>query len=211
MRAYPETLLADARSQFADMMDYVVYDLLMDADEFFPLFLASDSCPRIERGDKTLVLGMSGIELARLVLSDKTGRTAFPSGRRVVKRPPAYWAGWILSSYQWYSNRKFSELHRVLPFATLLQMYPVYHEAPEEQFYDSADRLLREKFPDTRLKMIRTAYGCSQAELAKMSGVSLRSLQMYEQRNKDINRAAGETLRALSRALGCSIDDILEP
>ena len=98
-----------------------------------------------------------------------------------------------------------------MPFTTLLKMYPVYHEAPEERFYDSADRILREKFPDTRLKMIRTAYGCSQAELAKMSGVGLRSLQMYEQRNKNINRAAGETLRALSRALGCSIDDILEP
>ena len=211
MSAYPETLLADARSQFADMIDYVVYDLSMDTDDYFPLFLASGDCPRIERGDKTLILGVSGIELAQRVLSEKTGRTVFPSGRRLVKRPPAYWAGWILSSYQWYSNRRFSELHQALPFTTLLKMYPVYHEAPEERFYDSADRILREKFPDTRLKMIRTAYGCSQAELAKMSGVGLRSLQMYEQRNKNINRAAGETLRSLSRALGCSIEDILEP
>jgi len=83
------------------MIDYVVHDMKMDADEFFPLFLTSSACGQIERGDKTIILGLSGI--------------------------------------------------------------------------------------------------------------GLRSIQMYEQRRKNINRAAGETLRMLSRTLGCSVDDILEP
>ena len=60
------------------------------------------------------------------------------------------------------------------------------------------------------LKRIRSSYGCTQAELAKRSGVSLRSLQMYEQRNKDINKASVETLYRISKVLGCTIEDLLE-
>ena len=68
----------------------------------------------------------------------------------------------------------------------------------------------REFFTDTNLKRIRTAYGCTQAELAKRSQVSLRSIQMYEQRNKDINKASAETVLRLSRVLGCTMEDLLE-
>lgn len=211
MHAYPETLLADARSQMADMLDYVVHDLKMDADEYFPLFIASDCCVRIERGDKAIILGVSGIELAQTVISSKTGRREFPAARQILKRTPAYWAGWIVSSYQWQSNRTFSEIHKALSFVIVLEMYPVYHEAPEERFFEAADRMVSERFPETRLKRIRSAFGCSQSELARISGVGLRSIQMYEQRRKNINRAAGETIRSLARALGCSVDDILEP
>ena len=62
----------------------------------------------------------------------------------------------------------------------------------------------------TNLKRIRTAYGCSQSELARRSGVSLRSIQMYEQRNKDINKGQSGAIMSLSRALGCSMEDLLE-
>ena len=65
-------------------------------------------------------------------------------------------------------------------------------------------------FTDTSLKRIRTAYGCTQAELAKRSDVSLRSIQIYEQRNKNINKASAETLLRLSKALGCTIEDLME-
>ena len=33
-------------------------------------------------------------------------------------------------------------------------------------------------FKETNLKRFRSAYGCSQSELAKLSGVSLRSIQI---------------------------------
>lgn len=69
---------------------------------------------------------------------------------------------------------------------------------------------IRLVYPDTNLKRIRTAYGCTQAELAKSSEVSLRSIQMYEQRNKDINKASVETVYRLAKALGCAIEDLIE-
>ena len=53
-------------------------------------------------------------------------------------------------------------------------------------------------------------YGCTQAELAKRSNVSLRSIQMYEQRNKDINKASAETVLSLAKVLGCTMEDLLE-
>lgn len=49
----------------------------------------------------------------------------------------------------------------------------------------------------------------SQAELAKLSGINLRSIQDYEQGHKLIASAKGETLYRLSQVLGYSIEDIL--
>ena len=62
----------------------------------------------------------------------------------------------------------------------------------------------------TNLKRIRTAAGLSQSQLAELSGMSLRSLQHYEQGSRDINKAQGQTLLCLARALKVTIEDILE-
>ena len=60
------------------------------------------------------------------------------------------------------------------------------------------------------LKRLRTASGMSQAQLSNASGVSLRSIQCYEQGVKDINRAEGLSLFKLSKALGCRMEQLLE-
>ncbi|MBQ3342254.1 MAG: helix-turn-helix transcriptional regulator [Kiritimatiellae bacterium] len=211
MSAYPETLLPNARSQLADATDYAVVDLGVPIDEFFSLFAASDWARRIERGDRSTVLGISGIELAQNVLAEKTGAREFKTARESLRRTKAYWTGWVLAYYQWKSNRTFREILRALPASTIEQMYGVYHEAPEERFAATADEILREKIPETRLKRVRSAYGCSQSRLSEMSGVGLRSIQMYEQRRKDINKAEAESVLRLARALGCEIEDIMEP
>ena len=84
------------------------------------------------------------------------------------------------------------------------------HEADITRFVDIADEKMREHFKETNLKRYRTTYGCSQSELARRSGVSLRSIQMYEQRNKDINKASALSLYRISKVLGCSIENLLE-
>ena len=98
----------------------------------------------------------------------------------------------------------------MVTFEELQRMYDPLHEADITKFVDILDTRMREFFADTSLKRIRTVYGCTQAELAKRSGVSLRSIQMYEQRNKDINRASAETLLRLARVLGCTMEDLIE-
>ena len=52
--------------------------------------------------------------------------------------------------------------------------------------------------------------GLSQAQLAEEAQISLRSIQMYEQRNKDINKAQALSLAKISRVLGCEMEDLLE-
>jgi len=60
-----------------------------------------------------------------------------------------------------------------------------------------------------RLKEMREQAGLTQAELARQSGVNLRSLQDYEQGHKALCSAKGETLLRLSLCLDRSIEDIL--
>ncbi|MCD7847852.1 MAG: helix-turn-helix transcriptional regulator [Oscillospiraceae bacterium] len=74
----------------------------------------------------------------------------------------------------------------------------------------SGIEIARKTFPETNLKRFRSLYGCSQSELSKLSGVSLRSIQMYEQRQKDINKASVDTVRRLAKVLGCTVEDLVE-
>ena len=89
-------------------------------------------------------------------------------------------------------------------------MYYTLHEADITKFVDLVDARIKEVFSETNLKRIRTSYGCTQLELSKKSGVSLRSIQMYEQRNKDINKASVETVYRLAKVLGCEIEELIE-
>lgn len=59
------------------------------------------------------------------------------------------------------------------------------------------------------LKEMRKKKGYSQATLAQLSGINLRSLQDYEQGHKSLASAKGETLYRLSQVLGYSMEDIV--
>jgi DNA-binding transcriptional regulator YiaG len=211
IHAYQETYVDNAMSLMGDMIDYVVNDCNMDADLYFKLFLSSIVCKAMENGNPKYILGCSGIDIAKEVVFDKMGKTLTQTPQERFSRSPEYWAGWAIAYYQWFSVRKFSEIHSVLPFSILTMLYSTLHEADISKFVSVANKKMKEAFPDTRLKTLRTVYGYSQSELAKASGVGLRSIQMYEQRNKDINKASGQTLKQLSSALGCAMEDLLEP
>ena len=62
----------------------------------------------------------------------------------------------------------------------------------------------------SKLQLIRESRELTQKELSEKAGVNLRTLQQYEIRAKNINRAAASTLMALSKTLGCRIEDLLE-
>ena len=126
------------------------------------------------------------------------------------ERSKEYWIGWAVAYYQWHSSRKYSEIFKAFSFSDLQQMYYTLHEADILKFVDIVDERLKQVFSDTNLKRLRMAYGCTQAELAQKANVSLRSIQMYEQRKKDINKASAETLYRLAKVLGCEMEDLIE-
>ena len=61
-----------------------------------------------------------------------------------------------------------------------------------------------------KLQQQRKRCGYTQKKLAEISGVNLRTLQQYELKAKDIDKASVQTVLALSNALGCEIEDIIE-
>lgn len=61
----------------------------------------------------------------------------------------------------------------------------------------------------TKLQKKRQEAKLSQSQLAKKSGISLRTLQHYEIGDKDIRKAAVEKVLALAEALECEIKDII--
>lgn len=62
----------------------------------------------------------------------------------------------------------------------------------------------------TNLKRIRTERDITQAALSERSGVSLRTLQEYEQGRKPINGAAALTVYRIARELNITVEDLLE-
>ena len=91
-------------------------------------------------------------------------------------------------------------------------MYHPLHEAPESKFVTALDEIISKKQENepTRLQFYRKLAGYSQKQLAEVSGITLRSIQMYEQRNKDINKAKFETVHRLSQVLGCRMEHLIE-
>lgn len=62
----------------------------------------------------------------------------------------------------------------------------------------------------SNLQQKRKDAGLTQHELAARSGVSIRTLQYYEQGVLDINKAAAATVYRLALALGCEMPELLE-
>lgn len=79
------------------------------------------------------------------------------------------------------------------------------------QFVDTVNDIYFQKKQMTNLKQKRLEADLSQSELSKLSGVPVRTIQQYEQRQKNINSAKVESVLSISKALSCNINDILEP
>ena len=209
-RAYQETYLSKAQAALGDAFDYAVGTCHIPGSDFIKLFIASSVSKRMENGEPAILAGKSGIEIAADVVFETTGRQLETDPQEHFGRSREYWIGWAVCYYQWFSARSYSDIFKVLSYEDLENMYYTLHEADITKFVDIVDEKIREHFKDTNLKRIRSSYGCSQAELSKRSGVTLRSIQMYEQRNKDINKASADALYRISRVLGCSMESLLE-
>ena len=208
--AYQEIYLSNAQAMLGDAFDYGINACHIPGSSFVKLFAASTISKRLENGEPRYLSGKSGIEVAMEILAETTGKVPDAAPQEHFDRSREYWIGWAVAYYQWFSGRSYSDIFRAVTFEELQKLYNPLHEADITKFADILDARMREFFADTNLKRIRTAYGCTQAELAKRSGVSLRSIQMYEQRNKDINKASAETLLRLSKVLGCTMEDLME-
>lgn len=209
--AYQKFYLNDAQQNLAVTFDYALRILKYDGDEFFLYFIQSEVAQKFEHANPKYIAGMSGIELCQNVLN-KIGVTCnFPDAPK-IKQGKEFWLGWVLAYYQWYSGLRFSDLQEygLIP-SEILSRY-ILHEADISKFVSVANKIILQNkaASPTRLQKIRKAQGLTQKELSELSGVSLRMIQLYEQRQNDINQASGQTINNLARALCCNFYEIME-
>ena len=219
--AYDATYLGAARVVLARMLDYAVNVLGYKLACFWALFLASDVSRLFAHGDASVVAGRSGIELARLIVQEAGCDLAESPDARLTDvqeaswycggRSEEYWCGWVLAYYQWRRALSFSDIEARVPIEDVLALYEPYHEMDERQFLDRMDEECARAAPATKLQSCRKRVGLSQSELAAASGVPVRTIQQYEQRQKNINHARAGQGAALARALCCRVEDLLEP
>lgn len=102
------------------------------------------------------------------------------------------------------------EIEKYIPITEVCGLYSPYHEMDIRQFSDKMNELYMKAKKGTSLKILRKYAGMSQRELSELSGVPLRTIQQYEQQQKNINKAQVEYLVRLSKTLCCEITDLLE-
>lgn len=211
--AYNELYLNDAMINMANMTDYLVNDCKMDMNQFFLLFEASGIAEEFACGNPKYVAGMSGQELAEEIFYRMGIRKKFPEHTFRMERTVAYWCGWILAYAQWKTAYSFKKILQTIPFDDIQMMYPVYHEMHEDRFVEYLCTQVEVEHLDpaeTKLAFYRRMQAYSQRMLAEKSGVSLRAIQQYEQRQKNINKAAVSAVIALAQTLGCRPEDLME-
>ncbi len=210
IHAYDKVYLEKSRTALGRMLDFAVYDLKYDIADFFDLFIKSGVADRFGTGDFTVIVGMSGVELAYEVLENSgiTGERIKPN--YTIDRSEEFWAGWALAYYQWETSMRFAEIVRYIPIKDVVALYSPYHEMDIRQFVDQMNAMYKAAKPETNLKLLRQKAGLSQRELADLSGVPVRTIQQYEQRQKNINKAQAEYLVVLAKVLCCEVGDLME-
>ncbi len=212
MKGYNELYLNDAMKNLGDMVEYAVLDLEFEPDEFFGYFISSGIAEKFGNGNPKYIAGMSGVELAEVVLNAINVPFESVSISHTDYKGVEYWAGWILAYYQWETGRRFEDIvNNGLTLSTVFSIY-ILHEADVSKFVETANEMIKRNKQNSKSKLskIRKAREFTQAELADASGITLRMVQLYEQKQNDINKAQADTVIALSRALGCDVQDILE-
>ncbi len=211
IHAYDEEYLPYAQRVLGDMMDFAVNTCDMEADDYFVRFIVSGVAAQFGSGNPKYVVGMTGCEVVRAVM-EQSGMPLSDdiTDEMYLDKSPEYWAGWALCYYQWLTGYTFSHIHHAVSISELLGMYPTLHEADITKFVGIMHEKMKAAYPETNLKRLRTLAGLSQSELARQSGVSLRQIQLFEQRQRDINRTQALNLLRLARVLCCRMEDLVE-
>lgn len=236
--AYDEMLLERACGNLGRMLDFAAHSLRQDVNAMMELFISCGLASLFEQGDIRVTAGMSGIELAYETLEQSGLAYERTAPRHTASLSPEYWCGYALARSQWESGLSFSSIMKTFSAAGFINDYnrrrfeyldglPLDIGTAErtemirgfgrnhalEAASDIASSVCGSAAAGqsgTALKAMRIKNGLSQSQLAKASGVPLRTIQQYEQRQKDINKARAEYLVMLSAALGCDPALLLE-
>ena len=143
MEAYNELYIDEAMENLGVMIEYIVCDLGFDPDEFFNMFITSGYARLFGHGNPQYTAGMSGYELALLILRELKIPYEYKEPTTPIAFGREYWAGWILAYYQWKTNQTFEDIEKYgLSVSTVLSMYDTLHEADVSKFVECANEII---------------------------------------------------------------------
>lgn len=208
IHAYNQLYLAKSSRAIGNMLHDAVYEFKIDGVDFLNRFIQSDVAEQFENGNPKYIAGKSGLELFIEVMEKTTGQKQDVELVESFDRSDAYWVGWMITHYQWYSGRTFKSILDTVPFNELLGLYGTLHEADISKSFEVLDAHFKRN--ESKLKIIRKKCSMTQAELADESGVSLNTIRAYERKSKDLNKAQFDIIMKLAKALKCEVSDLTE-
>ena len=211
IRAYDESYLVHSTRVLGWMLDSAVNLFGQEAGSFWHIFISTGYAGRFGKGESRLLAGMTGYELARAVLDAAAVEYKAAPPAEVTDLSPEYWAGWALAHYQWRTALSFVEIDSFAPIGEIISSYSPYHEMDILRFCEHLDARYSAAHPESRLKTMRERRGMTQEELSAAANVPLRMVQHYEQRVKNLGKAAFDTVFRLAQALHVPAPDLLEP
>ncbi len=208
--AYNEMFLFDAMQNLGEMTEYAHDACGVDPDKALGYFIISGYAKRFAAGDPTVVSGMSGTELY-IYSAEKCRANLEVWPKPIIKYETEeyYWLGYILAFFQWKTGYSFGTILSKIKAKDILRLYPALHTVAEDNAVDVMQRLYNEASQISRLQEYRKRLGMTQTQLAKASGVNLRTLQQYEAGTKSIKKAAAETVFSLANVLECKPEELM--
>ena len=235
MKSIDTVINEKAARTMAHMLDFAVHDLRQDAAAFFDLFISSGLADIFARRDILSITGTSGVELAYRVLEASGAAAEHVSYRYTPGRSREYWTGHALGRYSMETGTPFADIISAVPVRDLIALCDRYRSDEIRIITESLSWMDTLKVPDhmndenylafsshldkeiaaakasseSKLKLLRLRSGYSQSGLAAASGIPVRTIQQYEQRQKDIKKAGFESIIKLAAALSCEPSDLI--
>ena len=134
--AYSQLYLSKASRAVGNMLHDAVLEFGMDGTDFLERFIQSGVAEQIENGNPKYLAGKSGLELLMEVMEKTTGSPYEAASVESYDRSDAYWVGWMLTHYQWYSSRTFRSILDIVPYSEFIGLYGTLHEADIQKSYE---------------------------------------------------------------------------
>ena len=182
--SYDKVYLRIAQRVLGEMLNYAVYDCGYELNEYYRLFTESSYSERFSKGDPFVIAGMSGAELAIRVMDVPDDEIVAPG-------------------YYFEKSPEF-------PVEKIRDLYHPYHEMDITQGVQKVREIAQQNRVESYLKLLRKRARLSQSQLAEETGIPVKTIQQYEQRRKDINKAQAEYVIKLSQVLCCKPQELME-
>ena len=199
--AYEEKYLTTIAEIVGDIFRKAACIEDFEIDRFAQEFAKSEVAHAIEYGDLDYLISEEiEDDIASLICSEPNKEYCEDINSR------EYWVGYILVFIQRAVRRNFKEIFALYLCSRLLNDYDTYGDMDPIEMVKKIKQYIS---MGNKLKQFREKKKMTQQELSNTSNVTVKNIKAYEDGTVDISKAQGDTLFRLSRALGCSIEELL--